>query len=125
MPDKTITPAHLHDKPPSPEQDGAGGWTKGPRTVERHGYGASVVGPDGQRIGWHGAAGSVTLEEAHANATLDAAAPYLAEALADVDTDYLRRFPQGLEGAAEWAPGVLPIWRKVRAALAKARGDRG
>ena len=118
MPDKTITPAHLHDKPPSPEHDAAGGWTKGPRTVERHGYGASVVGPDGQRLGWHGAAGSVTLEEAHANATLDAAAPDLAEAL--------QMLVASVSSSDEIGNADLhEAVEAARAALAKARGDRG
>ena len=128
MPDKTITPAVTHDNPREPERDGAVGWTKGLRRVTERQYGVEVeANPTGDlwvTIAWHGPASVTdgqasysTDEDLLANARLNAAAPAMAEALAD----FVAMGEQYGWDAASTGRDLL--MRNARTALAKARGE--
>jgi len=64
-----------------------------------------------------------------ANAHLIAAAPNLLSALERLDADWTKTFPDGPEGSLDYygigkmADETVSIWRDIRAALAKARGQ--
>lgn len=61
-----------------------------------------------------------------ANAYLITAAPDLLEALVALDDDWTSEFPDGPDTQLKFgrlADETLAIWRKARAAIAKARGE--
>jgi hypothetical protein len=111
-------------------------WTEGPWSVFAEGvnYGIEageqsivVYGSDDDET--HGVLGE-SREKMQANARLISSAPELFDALSAVDRDWTEAFPEGPDGNLEWCGGLgcmsdktAEIWRGIRAALAKARGE--
>jgi len=89
-----------------------------------------ICAPDGFADPWYVAEATTNCghseDQTEANARLIAAAPDLLEALVALDDDWTSDFPDGPDTQlkfVKFADETLAIWRKARAAIAKAKGE--